>query len=78
MMVMAAKSMEIAGKLEPAVAPEVLGSFSDRFKIASYAVDSTAALVSSGLIKGSDNRVNPLANSTRAEIAVFLYRVYNK
>jgi hypothetical protein len=30
------------------------------------------------LIVGSDDKLNPLGNTTRAEAAVFLYRIYDK
>jgi len=45
--------------------------------IADYAIDSIASLVKEGLIVGSAGKLNPLDNTTRAEAAVFLYRIYN-
>jgi hypothetical protein len=46
--------------------------------VADYAADSIAALVKEGLIVGGGGKVNPLGNTTRAEAAVFLYRIYGK
>lgn len=55
----------------------VLDRFIDKGDIAEYALSGIATLVKEGLIVGSDSRISPLANTTRAEAAVFLYRVYN-
>ena len=52
--------------------------FSDKSKISSYAMASVATMIHEGLIEGSNNKVNPRANTTRAEAAVFLYRLYNR
>jgi hypothetical protein len=46
--------------------------------VAAYAVNDAASVVREGLIVGSGGNVNPLGNTTRAEAAVFLYRIYNK
>jgi len=35
-------------------------------------------MVSEGIIKGDGKNINPLKNTTRAEAAVILYRIYNK
>ncbi len=77
MMVMAAKAMKIAGILEATENSAVLNSFADKTAIASYAVGSIAELVDAWLVIGSNNRINPLGNATRAEIAVLMYRIYN-
>ena len=55
-----------------------LERFSDKSLVALYAVDSIASVVKEGLIVGSGDKVNTLGNTTRAEAAVFLYRIYNK
>lgn len=46
-------------------------------EISDYAVKCIAALVKDGLIAGTGNKLNPRAYTTRAEAAVFLYRIYN-
>ena len=51
-----------------------LSGFSDAGQVADYARDSVSALVTAGVIGGSDGRLNPRANVTRAEMAVMLYR----
>ena len=34
-----------------------------------------ASMVDAGIIKGADNKVNPLGNATRAEVAVMCARL---
>ena len=70
--------MKLEKKLNNPGAAEDLEKFSDKSKVASYAVNSVAAMVKEGLIEGSGNKVNPAGNTTKAEAAVFLYRLYNK
>ena len=78
MMVLTARAVQKfrEPKLEGSIA--VLDKFSDRGEIAGYAMNSLAALVKEKLISGSADRINPNDYSTRAEAAVFLYRIYNK
>ncbi len=52
-----------------------LDAFADKEKISDYAVAPMAAMVQSGIIKGSDGNVNPLGNATRAEVAVMCARL---
>ncbi|WOC76694.1 S-layer homology domain-containing protein [Intestinibacillus sp. NTUH-41-i26] len=51
-----------------------LSGFSDAGQVAVYAADSVSALVAAKVIGGSDGRLNPKMNVTRAEMAVMLYR----
>lgn len=55
-----------------------LDKFTDKSLISDYALNSVATLVNEGLIEGSNNEINPKGNTTRAEAAVFLYKIYNK
>lgn len=52
-----------------------LADFSDRGEIAEYARDHVAALVRAGIIRGSDGKLYPRSNVTRAEMATILYRM---
>jgi uncharacterized repeat protein (TIGR02543 family) len=78
MMVLTARALEKYKGLKAAGGSAVLDKFSDKGDIAGYAVNSIAILVKEGLIAGSGDRLNPRANTTRAEAAVFMYRIYNK
>ena len=57
---------------------ECLESFGDKDQISSYAIESVALMVEEGYIKGDGKNVNPKGNTTRAEAAVILYRLYNQ
>ncbi len=76
MMVLTARVLEKYKGLKVAGDSAVLDKFSDKRDIAGYAVDSLATLVKEGLISGSGDKLNPRAQTTRAESAVFLYRIY--
>ncbi|HWP80162.1 MAG TPA: S-layer homology domain-containing protein [Candidatus Acidoferrum sp.] len=55
-----------------------LSVFTDRSGISSYATISVATLVKANVIVGSGNKINPVGNLTRAEMAVILHRVLKK
>jgi len=78
MMALIDRAMDVAGKNLEDGTPADLAGFADREIIASYAKDSVATLVRSGIIKGDGTNINPLGNTTRAEAAVIMYRIYNK
>lgn len=79
MMCLVAEALIVSKKSIMEGSDGYLNVFADKFLIAPYAVNSVAALVKSGIVVGSDdNIINPLGNTTRAEAAVILYRVYNK
>jgi len=72
------RAMVIAGrKLDKGTISDI-SSFKDFDQSSTYAVESVATLVRNGLVVGHDNKLNPRANTTRAEAAVVLYRLYYK
>ncbi|MBP1926918.1 hypothetical protein J2Z76_002790 [Sedimentibacter acidaminivorans] len=78
MIVMTARALENYQDLVTTSDTTVLDEFSDKRDIFAYAIESLATMVKEGLISGSGDKLNPLAYSTRAEAAVFLYRIYNE
>ncbi|WP_286891752.1 S-layer homology domain-containing protein [Thermobacillus sp.] len=74
MMVMAARALNLSAAGDTAV----LERFRDKARIADYAASSLSALIQEGLIVGSGGYLNPRAQTTRAETAMFLYRIYMK
>jgi len=78
MMVLTERALRMLKMIEVQGAASDLKAFSDKSLIASYAVESIASLVKEGLIIGSGDKIDPLGYTTRAEAAVFLYRIYNK
>ncbi|PKM78554.1 MAG: hypothetical protein CVU90_02110 [Firmicutes bacterium HGW-Firmicutes-15] len=78
MMVLTARALTKYKKLEAAKTSTELDKFKDQTEIAGYAQESLTSLVKAGLISGTGNAINPRANTTRAEAAVFLYKIYNR
>lgn len=64
--------------MKPVNSTSLLDKYNDRSEIAVYAAEKIASLVKQGLIVGCQDRLNPSNRTTRAEAAVFLYRIYNK
>ena len=78
MMVLTEKALKLTKNMNKQGVAADLEKFSDKSKVASYAVNSVATMVKEGLIVGSNNKVNPTGNATKAEAAVFIYKLYNK
>lgn len=78
MMTLTARALNVLDILELDGNTSELNKFKDAPELAAYAVEGTAALVREGLILGSGNLLNPKDNTTRAEVAVLMYRIYNK
>ena len=51
-----------------------LDSFSDAASVSTYAADAMQWAVASGIVNGSDGKLNPQNNATRAEVAAILMR----
>lgn len=79
MMVLTRRALQAAGKLqEQGTDSATLSGFPDKADIADYAQPAIAALVQAELIAGSADGLHPLDHATRAEAAVFLYRIYRQ
>ncbi len=78
MMVLTERALRMLNSLEGQGTASDLDKFADKSLAAAYATESIASLVKEGLITGDGESINPLGNTTRAEAAVFLYRIYNK
>ena len=55
------------------VAPPV-DNFSDAASVSSYAVNAIQWAVANGIVNGSNGKLNPQNNATRAEVAAILMR----
>lgn len=55
-----------------------LASFADAGLVSSYATTAMKWAVGGGIIGGSNGKLNPQGNATRAEVAVMLHRFLNK
>lgn len=78
MFTITARALGTVRNMKMTASAETLAGFADRAKVAAYAADSLAGMVKEGLIEGDGQTLNPEGNATRAEVAVFMYRVLNK
>lgn len=78
MMVLTARAMKAAGKALPKASAADLKSFSDSDQVSDYAKDSMAALVKAGFVQGDGANISSRAYTSRAEVAVLIYRIYMK
>ena len=51
-----------------------LSDFSDAASVSSYAVNAMQWAVANGIVNGSDGKLNPQNNATRAQVAAILMR----
>ena len=69
--------MAIIGRtLEKGLGQADLSGYTDADSIANYARPHIGAFVESGIISGSDGKLRPRDNITRAEVAVMIYNCY--
>jgi hypothetical protein len=78
MMTLVDKALKISGKSSAPGNVSELSKYEDADQIASYAKNGIASLVKEGIATGSGSSMNPRGYATRAEIAVIVYRLYNK
>jgi hypothetical protein len=78
MMTVTARALKAQKKLNATGTASDISKFNDAGEVASYAVDSIAALVKEKLIEGNGSMLNPVGNTTRAETAVLMYRIFNR
>ncbi|MDN4604964.1 endo-1,4-beta-xylanase [Paenibacillus sp. F6_3S_P_1C] len=74
MMVLTAKALKAAGK--QSAGNGNLAPYSDAASISTYAMDSVASLVGSGIVNGKNDKIAPAEPLTRAEAAMVLYRIW--
>jgi hypothetical protein len=55
-----------------------IAQYADSDKISSYAVSSMKSMIAEGILKGDGKNIKPQNNTSRAEAAVILYRIFGK
>ncbi|NQX66961.1 family 43 glycosylhydrolase [Paenibacillus alba] len=79
MMVLVIRALKAAGKWQTGSTGSGLSSYTDSADISDYAVEAVTALIQEGIITGSaEGMINPQGMTTRAEVAVVVYRLMNK
>lgn len=53
-----------------------LAAYSDASDVASWSIGPVAAMVKAGYVSGSNNRLNPAANISRAELAQVMHNIF--
>ncbi|WP_136604943.1 DUF4855 domain-containing protein [Paenibacillus dokdonensis] len=77
MMVMAARAVQAWKTAEIDENLAELDGYEDANQVSAYAKGSVAGMIKQGLIQGDHGLIHPAHNTTRAETAVFLYRLLN-
>lgn len=76
MMTMTARALRLGDRLD-STAAEPVKEPEDFDEISAYAREAISRLEAAGLIQGYGGRIRPAEHATRAETAVFLYRIYD-
>ncbi|TYQ12921.1 UNVERIFIED_CONTAM: S-layer family protein [Acetivibrio alkalicellulosi] len=78
MMVLTTNALKIANKVSLTGNEADISGYEDKDQISLYAVEGVATLVKKGIVVGSNNRINPLGNASRAELAAIIYKIYTE
>jgi hypothetical protein len=76
LMTIVARALKVARPDIRIAAGNELEKFQDAGNVAAYAKDAAAMLVKEGIVSGKSGRISPLQNTTRAEAATILYRLF--
>lgn len=72
------RALDYLGELPKETAKVTLSGFSDAASVSDYAKDAMTALVKGGVIAGSDGKLAPQGQSTRAQMVQVLYNLLHK
>jgi hypothetical protein len=78
MMILAKKALEFVNGENISGDVSVLDKFADKDDISAYAEESLAAMVNAGYVNGTGDNIEPKANTTRAQAAVVMSKIYDK
>lgn len=76
MMILIEKSLKLFNKPLVNNTGKDINYFKDSCYVSEYALSSADIMVKSGLIQGSNDMLYPLENTTRAETAVIMYKIF--
>lgn len=69
--------LDVLGKLPKDVNSGELSGYTDAGEIADYAKEAMEAFVASGIVSGSDGKLDPSSNSTRSQMVQVLYNLFS-
>ncbi len=78
LLVLTAKALKLAGRELSAGTVADMSKFADISQVANYAVNDVAAMIKNGIIAGDGTNIKPKDNTSRAEAATILYKLYSK
>lgn len=79
MMVILERALKVAEEIDRLeTTSKTYKTFNDSECVADYAKESVDYMISTGIINGSNNNINPTGNTTRAEVATMLYNLLKK
>ncbi|OQB13773.1 MAG: Endo-1,4-beta-xylanase A precursor [Firmicutes bacterium ADurb.Bin193] len=78
MIARAMKLLVIDTALSEAETSDIISAFSDNGAVAGWAVQSVAACIKNGVVQGSEDKLMPYGNISRAETATIIWRVIEK
>ena len=78
MMTVTVRAMEVAGFSLSGTTELVLSNYTDANEISTYAQDAVSQMIANDFIAGSGTEIMPKETSTRAQVAVMLYRIVLK
>lgn len=78
MMILAKKALEYTTGEEISGDVSTLDKFNDKEDISAYARESLAAMVDAGIVNGMGDGIAPKNNTTRAQAAVIMSKIYDK
>ncbi len=77
MMTIVSRTLKALGYEVEDAAAEELAAYADGANVSEYAAEHVASLIKNGIVMGSNGKINPQSNTTRAEVAVLIYRLIN-
>jgi len=77
MMTIVSRTLKVLGYEVEDAAAEKLAAYADGANVSEYAAEHVASLIKNGIVMGSNGKINPQSNTTRAEVAVLIYRLIN-
>lgn len=77
LMVLTARALQLSHRLNGNRDTSNLDTFTDQSEVAAYAKASISALLQAGVVQGNGQGLAPKAHTTRAEVAVIIYRLFH-
>ncbi|MPM87845.1 Endo-1,4-beta-xylanase A [bioreactor metagenome] len=71
-------ALNVLGRLPGGVSGKTLADFSDASEISPWAKDAMAFLIETGIVTGSEGKLNPVDTTTRAQMGTVFLNLFTK